>query len=243
MLRIRANGPPNSTIVLLRNGQPIATGPVPSLDYVSNGAPGAYRVEVYVPNAPGHPPVPWILGNAITVGPKTESLVADEPRASPRVVLFEPGDRSRWMAEGDRTSHADISTEGGEGPLQLNYTLGLNENASPFAAAVRELPAGVAVCQTLVFALSGSRDMRVSVQVREPGGDRPAEGRRWRRSVFVAAGGRTVVVPLASLEPVAGAGRPRPDAGSVRSLLLVIDTVNARPGDRGVLRIHRAGCL
>ncbi|MGH9314938.1 MAG: CehA/McbA family metallohydrolase [Vicinamibacterales bacterium] len=242
-LRVRANGPPSSMIMLLRDGQPVASGPVPSLDYVSDGALGVYRVEVQIPGAPGDPPVPWILSNAIAVGPEPEPPAADEPRVNPRVVLFELGDRSRWMAERDPTSHAEISTARGEGPLELSYTLGLNESASPFAAVVRELPAGLAACEALAFSLSGSRDMRVSVQVREPGGDRPSEGRRWRRSVFVPAGGRTMVVRFAELAPVAGAGRARPDAAAVRSLLLVVDTLNARAGDRGVLRVHRAGCL
>lgn len=242
-LRVRANGPSGSTIVLLRDGQAIARAPVPSLEHVSDGALGAYRVEVYIPGAPGHPAVPWILSNAITVGGQKDPPATEEPRVSPRIVLFEPGDRSRWMAERDPTSHAAISTAGGEGPLELNYTLGLDEGASPFAAAVRELPYGLAECQTLVLSLSGSRDMRVSVQAREPGGERPAEGRRWRRSVFVPADGRTIVVPLASLAPVEGAGSPHADPAALRSLLFVVDTVNTKAGDRGVLRIHRAGCL
>jgi hypothetical protein len=241
-LRVRANGPAGSTIVLFRDGQSVARAPVPSLEHVSDGALGVYRVEVHVPYAPGTPPVPWILSNAITVGRLKDPAAPDQTRALPRVVLFEPGDRSRWMAERDPTSHAAISTGGSEGPLELNYSLGLNEDASPFAAAVRELPYGLAECETLVFTLSGSHDMRVSVQAREPGGER-SEGQRWRRSVFVPADGRTVTVRLASLEAVEGAERPRASAASMRSLLVVVDTVNSRAGDRGVLRIHRAGCL
>jgi hypothetical protein len=241
-LRVRSNGPPGATIVLLRDGQPVASGPLPELEHVTDDARGVYRVEVQVPSAPGNPPVPWILTNAITMGPEPESPGPGEPRITPRVVLFEAGDRSRWSAERDPTSHAEVTTAGVEGPLELNYTLGLNEAASPFAALVRELPAGLAACETLSFVLSGSRDMRASVQVREPGGDRPSEGRRWRRSVFVPAEGRAVVVALADMTAVVGAGRPRPDAGAVRSLLLVVDGVNARPGERGTLRVHRAGC-
>jgi hypothetical protein len=241
-LRVRANGPASASIVLLRDGKSIATTPVPSLEHVSDGAAGVYRVEVRLPVAPGKPPVPWLLSNAITVGPPREATGPDETRTTPRIVLFEPGDRSRWMAERDPTSHAAISTSSVEGPLELDYSLGLNEDASPFAAAVRELPYGLAACETLVFTFSGSHDMRVSVQAREPGGER-SEGQRWRRSVFVPADGRTVNLRLASLDAVRGAERPRASAASMRALLVVVDTVNARPGDRGVLRIHRAGCL
>jgi hypothetical protein len=242
-LRVRSNGPSGSTILLLRDGQQIARGSPPLLEHLSDGARGVYRAEVHVPNAPGRPPVPWILSNAITVGSPRDEPAPEETRATPRVVLFEPGDRSRWMAERDPTSHAAISTAGQEGPLELNYSLGLDEGASPFAAAVRDLPYGLAACSTLVLTLSGSRDMRVSVQAREPGGERPTEGRRWRRSVYIPAEGRTVVVPLASLAAVRGAGSARTDPAALRSLLIVVDTVNTPAGDRGVLRIHRAGCL
>jgi hypothetical protein len=61
--------------------------------------------------------------------------------------------------------------------------------------------------------------------------------------VYIPAEGRTVVVPLASLAAVRGAGSARTDPAALRSLLIVVDTVNTPAGDRGVLRIHRAGCL
>jgi hypothetical protein len=240
----QTNGPPGSTLMLLRDGRQVASAPAPSLEYVADGAPAAYRVEVRMREAPGDEPVPWLLSNAIRVGATPEPPSLPAVPASPiRVVLFEPGDRSQWSAERDPTSHAELSTAAGESPLTLTYSLGTNEAVSPYAAVVRDLPAGLAACDTLVLAMSAANTARVSVQVREPGGSRPTEGRRWLRSVFVDRQPEPVTLKFADLKPAPAAGRAHPDAAAIRTLLVVIDLVNARPGDRGSLRIHRAGCF
>jgi hypothetical protein len=240
----QTNGPAGSTLVLLRDGRQVASAPAPSLEYVADGSTATYRVEVRMRQAPGDEPVPWLLSNAIRVGTAPELPPLPAVPASPiRVVLFEPGDRSHWSAERDPTSHAELSTAAGESPLTLTYSLGTNEAVSPYAAVVRDLPAGLAACHTLVLAMSAPSTARVSVQVREPGGSRPVEGRRWHRSVFVDREAQAVTLTFADLRPAPAAGRPQPDAVAIRTLMVVIDLVNARPGDRGSLRIHRAGCF
>jgi hypothetical protein len=240
----QTNGPAGSTLMLLRDGRQMASAPAPSLEYVADGSPASYRVEVRMPRAPGSEQVPWLLSNAIRVGTAPDVTALPTVPASPiRVVLFEPGDRSQWSSERDPTSHADLSTTAGESPLTLTYSLGTNEAVSPYAAVVRDLPAGLAACDTLVLAMSAPNTARVSVQVREPGGSRPVEGRRWLRSVFVDRQAEAVTLKLADLRPAPAAGRAHPEAAAIRTLMVVIDLVNARPGDRGSLRVHRAGCF
>jgi hypothetical protein len=78
--------------------------------------------------------------------------------------------------------------------------------------------------------------MRLSVQWREP---RPGEGLRWRHSSYVDATRRTVVLPMSDFRPI------RPATGQVpidrvHALLLVMDTVNARPGDSRTVTVHAA---
>jgi predicted metal-dependent phosphoesterase TrpH len=243
-LRVRSNGPPGTTIELLRDGKSMATAPIPDLERAVDHSLAAYRVEVHVPGSPGEPPVPWVLTNAIVVGRGEDPAPSPSADIRPRIVLLEPGDRSRWSAEHDPTSHADVSAAptGGGGALSLTFTLGLDAGASPYAAIVRDVPSGLAACGTLVLTVSANREMRASVQVREPGGDTPALGQRWRRSIYVPTTPRTVTLPLSELRAVPGASRKTPMPGAVRSVLLVVDTVNARAGEAGVLRVHRAGC-
>jgi hypothetical protein len=72
--------------------------------------------------------------------------------------------------------------------------------------------------------------MRVSVQIRTPGG---TDGRRWRRSVYLDRTPRVIDLALSELEPVGPATALRPIVARVQSILLVIDTVNAAPGTSG----------
>jgi hypothetical protein len=83
----------------------------------------------------------------------------------------------------------------------------------------------------LAFRAAADRPMRLSVQVRlvEGGGDR-----RWQRSVYLSPEARDLTIRFADMR-LAGTGAREPFAPArIHSLLFVVDTVNARPGDRGV---------
>ena len=77
--------------------------------------------------------------------------------------------------------------------------------------------------------------MRLSVQVRLLG------GQRWRRSVYVDETKRPIAVVLQDFEPAEASAVLRPTAARIRSLLFVIDTLNARPGTRGTLTLESVG--
>jgi hypothetical protein len=83
----------------------------------------------------------------------------------------------------------------------------------------------------IVFQGQASRPMRVSVQLRF------AEGGRWVKSVYLDANGRDVVVRTAEMTPTDTPGHSMPAPESARSLLFVVDLVNARPGDQGEIQI------
>jgi hypothetical protein len=78
--------------------------------------------------------------------------------------------------------------------------------------------------------------MRLSVQIRTPGG---TEGRRWRRSIYLDQTPRVIDLALSELEPVGSGTALRPVVARVQSVLLVVDTVNAAPGASGSVRISR----
>jgi hypothetical protein len=56
---------------------------------------------------------------------------------------------------------------------------------------------------------------------------------RWRRSVYLDATTRPVVLRLADFEPADGPTQLRPNAARVQSVLFVVDTVNTKPGTAG----------
>jgi hypothetical protein len=88
---------------------------------------------------------------------------------------------------------------------------------------------------SLSFRASASRPLRLSVQVRLLDG---AGERRWVRSVYLDPTPREVRVALGDMREAGTGARTRFDPARIQSLLLVIDTVNARAGDQGEVRIE-----
>ncbi|MBA3297692.1 MAG: hypothetical protein H0U19_12235 [Acidobacteria bacterium] len=74
--------------------------------------------------------------------------------------------------------------------------------------------------------------MRVSVQFRFAPDDA-----RWVTSVVVGPEDRDVVVEVAALHPAERSATPIPSAETARSILFVVDLVNARPGESGSFTI------
>jgi hypothetical protein len=117
----------------------------------------------------------------------------------------------------------------------LDYRLGAGVPAGQYVA-IATSASGSAALDRIEFMASSLRPMRLSVQVRLPGG---VEGQRWRRSIYVDETPRPFSVRLADLEPVNRTSPLRPVVARVQSVLLVIDTLNARPGTDGQLTLRQ----
>ena len=78
--------------------------------------------------------------------------------------------------------------------------------------------------------------MRVSLQVRVPGGD----GQRWGRSLYLDGTTREYRVPFLTMLPLGLVDDARPPLGDLTAVLLVVDTVHARAGE---CRPDRAGAV
>ena len=72
--------------------------------------------------------------------------------------------------------------------------------------------------------------MRVSVQLRVPA---VGEGLRWQRSVYLDASPREVVVPFAEMTALGNTPAGPPRVSDIRTLLFVVDRVNAVAGSTG----------
>jgi len=75
----------------------------------------------------------------------------------------------------------------------------------------------------------------VSVQVRVLDG---TVGRRWQRSVYLSPEPRDVTVTFADMRVVGTGAREALAPARIHSLLFVLDSVNARPGDGGALWVE-----
>jgi hypothetical protein len=227
-LRAETNGPPRTSMALLRNGEVVHRADGPTLEW-EDDRPGVYRVEAYLPGGPGDPPLPWMLGNPIWAGMPGAPAPA-EPLSPASARLVWPA--GAWRLEKDGRSSGSIETRGSDDRIRhtLHYDLA-REGPSPYVALVTGDVGAMHDAARLAFRAAADRPMRLSVQVRlvEGGGDR-----RWQRSVYLSPEARDLTIRFADMR-LAGTGAREPFAPArIHSLLFVVDTVNARPGDRGV---------
>ncbi|MDE3155881.1 MAG: CehA/McbA family metallohydrolase [Acidobacteriota bacterium] len=227
-LRAQVNAP-SATLVLFSQGRPMARGTGGDVTFHVPAERGTYRVEVWLDDPPGRLPMPWIVSNPIYVG----GLPPAPPPPAPLPVtatasLMPASGTTGWRVERDTTSMAVLQrssdTAAGPGALEMRFTLGGTGKGGQYVAAAHDLGREAAFYDRLAFQATASRPLRASLQLRD------AAGRRWERSVYLDTARRTVVVPFTDFRPFDPDQTPAPDLAQVRSLLLVVDTTNARGG-------------
>jgi hypothetical protein len=228
-LTIRATtNAPGSRVVLVRDGTVLAAG-TGRLEFAGESAPGAYRVEVSLPPAT----VPWIVANPVYVVSAAAAPDASRPAERPadvaRLRELSLREASGWVIEREPASQGAVAAEAGA--LRFTYALGPGARAGQYAALVHALD-GTASFDRVAFTARADRPMRVSVQVRLPGG---RDGQRWQRTVYVDTTARPFVLPLQDFEPIGVVTTQRPIVARVHAVLLVVDTTHAAPGATGTV--------
>jgi hypothetical protein len=222
-LEARATMSRGSEIVLLEAGREVArsTG---NLRYDIGQREGAFRVEVRTPDAPGNPPIPWIVSNPIYLGARFGAVSSEAPAGSTGPVAAGRIPPFPWRIEKDSSSSGILRSS--DHRVALQYKLGEGARRSQFVALASDITGAF---DGIDLGLAADRPTRVSVQVRA------ADGRRWGRSFYVDPAGTRVHAALRDLRQIAGAGSL--DPASVTSILLVIDLTNAAPGHGGSLEV------
>jgi hypothetical protein len=216
-------------LIMVRDGRdslPLQEGPAGRYRLKDRDMTGVVRFEARVPQAPGTPPVPWIVSNALYFS-QPPAGSASPPPMEPLVPLRDPS----WHIEKDPETEAKTSTA--DDNVTLNYRLASGSRRSQFAAVVTNLHAVPAASTAIVFSITASHPARLSVQLRYPN----QSGARWARSVYVDTDRRQVRVPVERMVPADFQTGPAPNPSNARSLLFVVDLTNARPGDSNSISI------
>jgi hypothetical protein len=228
---------PGVEVQVVRDGAVVARSreAAITLEHPASAAAAVYRVEVAWPGAPGTPPIPWIVSNAIRVG-------FAPPRAAipllPPARWARPAPQDGWRVEQHPASVTALTSA----PLTptntawtLTWQLGPGAPAGQYAAIAVPLPPRFLTgADRIAFTARAAAPMRLSVQLRVPDG--PERG-RWCRSVYVSTAAAAIAVPLRELTPVDAAPGTPLVRERVDSLLLVVDTVNTAPGTAGDVTI------
>ena len=249
-VRVDAQAPDDARITLFRNGAPVATGQGMRLGHDAPAEPAVYRAEVTLPGGSGSPTVPWMVSNPIYVGrgpePPSPQSGFGEPRGSappprsgirPRVftTLYEGGTPRGWTVEKNAASDAAIDVIGALAGMQLllRFAISGTPADSPYAAFVMPSTAAIAMHDRLVFTARADRPMRLSVQLRAPGG----QAERWHRSVYLDEMPRSIEIPFNDFRPLGTTTSALPVLSKIDSVLFVVDTVNTKSGSNGQIQI------
>jgi hypothetical protein len=227
-LSIRATLPRGARVVSVANGREAEVNDAGEGEMVVQAEPATsvMRVEVRTPDAPGTPPIPWLVTNPVYFSPP-----AAEPVGPFSPVTGVPFDRGvSWHVEKDPNSAASLESADRH---TLRYTLAAGARTSQFVALAADVKGQLAGARSILFVVSGERPSRLSVQLRFPQGG----GERWGSSTYVDTTSRDVAVPFDRMRPLDRQAGAIPDPAGAASLLFVVDLTNARPGDSNAFTI------
>jgi hypothetical protein len=220
-----ATRPRGAELALMHDGLLVAYSSV-DLHYDASGKPGAYRVEVRVPTAPGDLPIPWLVSNFVYVGPEPRTPGTAPPAPGPGARAPSIVAPFPWRIEKDPASSAIVRTAAGS--AELEYRLAEGGRSSQFVALATDIQRQA--FGGIRLGLKSDRPSRVWVQVRTN------DGRRWGRSYYVDPSGSEIDARLTAFRPIGDDNLARvPDPKTLTSILLVVDLTNAAPGHAGRL--------
>lgn len=173
------------------------------------------RYEVHVEGAPGTPPVPWVLTNPLVLPARAFGAAGSVPAGG--VVVD-----GNWHLQKDAASDGEVRIAD-DRSVTVGYRLAPGPKGNQFVALAVDIVS--AVVEQIAVEAEASGPMRLSVQLKFPGGDE-----RWVKSVYVDANRRTVVVPVSQMVRSDRQPRPMPPTTAATSLLFVSDLTNAAPG-------------
>jgi len=231
-LHARMAAPPGSRMVVLQDGVSLFDTRDPETHLGVMAEPATYRIEIYTPGATGQPPIPWIVSNPIYVGLRAahERGRAGAPR--PAIRARTGVEINAWVGEASAGSDSSLHTPAADGgrAWEWRFALAGGEVAGQYAALRFPHP-GLAGHDRIEIGARADRPMRLWVQVRNPAGE------RWGRTVHLDNTSRTQDVFFDELEPLGVTSSSVPPLGAIDAILLVVDTLNTRPGTSGRIQL------
>jgi hypothetical protein len=247
-LRVRSNAPQGFTTIVWSGASVLgAEHHEQDFSVQAPAGPGVYSVEIRATGRRGRssaaPPLPWIRSNAIYVrNPGEEAPPPARAPATASEPMFDGQTTNGWRAEHDPTSLAAVEVAPIVGGAELRFRYGLAGGTASgrVATLAFDTPRGTAPYARVSVTLRAEHPMRVSLQLRMGDDQGAASGERWQRTLYVDTSHQERTIDFDDLTPVGETHTPLPVFSAVRSVLLVVDATNTRPGDSGRIWIRRA---
>ena len=234
-LRATVTAPPGTRIVLVKNGERVHEATDGALETNVGRDVAVYRIEAYMRNGPGVPPVPWLVSNPIYAGYTRVSTSPAAPATPTFRLLARSAEAAVEFGRGDMstlgTAPADplAGSVAGAAALARTFALGPGVPRGQFAAVRVPIDGGLAAFDRVRFSATSPKPLRAWVQLRAPVGNTE----RWGTTFYADAETRLIERPLRSFLPIGVTSSEQPPLDRVDSLLLVVDTMNFLPGTSG----------
>jgi hypothetical protein len=243
-LRIRSNAPPAFTTTVWNGMKSVAADlHGQELTVQAPAGPGVYWVDIRAANLPND--VTWLRSNPIYVrstAPAPSLPVRAPATAVDPMFNGTAASIAGWRAEHDPTSLAAVEAAPVVGGTELRFRYGLAGGDAPgrVAALAFDTRKGTGANDRVMLTIRAERPMRISVQLRAGDDQGEASGERWQRTIYIDTSERERTVFFNDLMPVGETHTFKPVFASIRSILLVVDATNTKPGDSGRIWIGRA---
>jgi hypothetical protein len=235
-LHVKMAAPANARMVILRNGEILFETRDRETHVGVLAEPAVYRVEIYVPGGEGQPPMPWLVSNPIYVGMSARHEASATPAAAPATMRRSSIATDAWAAEASPGSVSTLRPNvaiDGVAAIEWGYQLAGGTPAGQYAA-VRFPAEGLNGHDRVQLRARARQPVRVWVQVRA---SRLGEGERWGATVYLDDTWRGVELMFRDLRPIGITSSPTPPPDQIDVILLVVDTVNTRPGSTGAVQL------
>ncbi len=235
VLHARMAAPAGSRMVILQNGSILFDTKEPESHLGVVAEPAVYRIEIYAPQAAGDPPIPWVVSNPIYVGLRDAHQRARTASVRAPMVRRSSIATEAWAPEASAGSSSQLqpgAAAEGSGAIEWRYQLAGGAVNGQYSA-VRFPLSSLGRSDRLQMRVRADRPMRMWVQVRS---STMGRGERWGQSIYLDDTFRAVEVFFDRFQPLGATSSATPPLDAVDALLLVVDTLNSRPGDAS--RVH-----
>lgn len=235
-LEARIAAPSGTTLAVLRNGTVLYETQSDSLKLDVGNETGAYHFEAYLAAHDRRSDVPWLLTNPIYVGLREMHRRASMPVQQPPATDRAPLATVTWRAEASPESKSALHPgrlSDGTPALEWRFSVADGERRNQYAALRFPVERGrLAQYDRLQVRALTDSPRRVWVQLRSDD-----HGLRWGRTFYLDSALRGLDLPFAEFRAMGSGQAGELPLHQIDSVLLVVDTLNSRPGASGAIWI------
>jgi hypothetical protein len=233
-IEVAIAAPADTSLAVFRNGELLYESREAALRIDVGREPGVYRIEARLPSqTPSSPP--WVLSNPFYVGLRENHARAAIGPAPAPASTRTPVATDNWTGEaspGSSSRLQPVTLGDGTPAVEWQFSLAGGRPGGQFAALRFPLSGGLGAHDRLQVRVQSDQPRRLWAQLRASDSQR---GERWGRSFPVGPDLESLELRFTDFRPLEAGSAARPPLDRVDSLLLVIDTVNTRPGSTGRL--------